>query len=1344
LRFRAEKSSRHTGGLEVASYAARPSESDGSGALTRRRWVLAVSSVIALLALFFASGASALSQRPLKGEFGSFTSASGIVIDQATGDVLIANDGEETISRFHADGTAAPFEALDTNTIDGKEANGKPCTEEPASCDQTPENRIAVPSGGQAGAFQIAIDESGGPTDGDIYLTQPEAELVYIFAEDGRYLGRLTEAGSRAFAGPPKGVAIDSTGTVYLSLERTIAKFVPKANPASNGDFVENFGTWSGIGHDLAAGSGPTAGSVFVTYEGATTFSFEKVAQFNTATGELESEFGANTKGVVALGPVTHTVLDGSGSEYEVPGDSEPVRIARFIPTSEVLGEAIDAANEVLVAEGGAVSLYGLPAVVPTVTTEPAAEVIGTKATFTGTVNPSGLPLTKCVFQYSGSGVPSSEIPCEPGDWETATDSSPHTVRATVSGLSPNGHTYSFRLLAFNENGQEETEFRSFTTARTVVTEPATGIGQAAATLNGIVRPEGSAYTECFFEYGLSSNVSFEGKVPCTPGVAGISGDFLPHEVKASITGLQSGSSYRYRLVATNGSFGTLAGEEETFTTFGLPRIEEVHASGADQGSVTLEARINPSGFGTSYRFEWGGTSAYGNVAPVEFAPFIGSGTEPVLVQAKISGLAAGSTYHYRVSAMSNRGTVRTPDEVAETLDSCGLPEGRCFELVSRSEAGPVAIPGESNAHIEMHFQAATAGPGALAYPVESGYPDATKSADVLYRAERGAGSWESTQLSSPILAVNERSDSASVSNATEWLSNDLSCGFTDSSQPLTSDPSMKLVREEGGSNLYRINPDGSYTGVSSLAPENGEGANAIPDYVVAGASQDCNVTLFATRYAYRGIPTEVSGSAGSRLYEWNHGTLRSAGIVPGPDGEESVAADAGWKGGNITQVDTQNAVSEDGSRVFITAERQTSSNPAEVGKKAVFVREDGSESRDVSLSETGVPDEGAQYQWATADGSKVFFTANAGLAEESNSEGTDLYEYNLKTEELTDRSLTSAAGGAEVTGLLGASADGSQVYFASRNQLIPGAGRSRAQNASANSYSIYGEKGSEVSFVGTFNQEDLGQVLIENQELWNSQVSPEGRYLLFESSARVTGYESDGQHEAYLYDAKTKATTCISCRQDGQPSPDERYGQPTYSVLTRGNGVFNPLHAPHFLTIRNGEPQVFFSSPDPLAPGATEGQNNVYEWSHNQIFRLVSAQAGAQQAPFPGQVAYFGGASDDASDVYLITPETLTWQDGDERLSAYDARVGGGFAEPPAPPPSCLPDAEHSCQVPVQGPAATPDSTTTANRGQQNLEPKKKSAPKKKQKKKQKHKKKSQHKKKSKQKANGNRRNGK
>jgi hypothetical protein len=1335
-----------------------------------------------VLVAFFAivsSADAAHFQRPFKEVFGSaahpeFEWSESVAVDNRTHDVYVGDYFAHSLYRFNADGTPAPFAALGTNAIDGAAGpNGKPCSEEPASCDQTPGNEVQF-----NGTYntQIAIDESNGATKGDIYVSQPNFEAVDIFNEDGKYLGQLTGFGLAKYHASPNGVTVTSTGTVYVAAGHNIYRYEPKPgeNPVVNADEVGEPLTAPVESYfNLALGGGPTAGTLFV---GANNNGVSRVYEYDLQTGETVHEFALEEFGLgaMAVDPQSGTVLFVSKSherevlEFEALPDAEPVRVSRLVAQSRASGFAVNSASEVMLTEGIGephARVYGAPGIVPTVTAEPASEVIGTKASLSGTVNPTGVPVTKCEFEYGETSEYGQSVACEGTIGEDSSD----PVHAELSGLAPNGVTYHFRLAVTNANGTEESPDQTFTTASTVVTEAAAPIESTSVTFNGTVRPEGQPYSECFFEYGLSSSPIFEKKAPCSPGAGAIGADFFPHPVKAVVTVLEAGTSYRFRLVGKT-ALGTVKGDERTVTTRGRPQITQVRALDADQGSVTLEGKINPSGFPTTYRFEWGPTTSYGNKVPVEFEPFAGSGESPVTANVKVSGLAAGTTYHYRIVARSEAGTTRSPDQTFETLNSCGLPEGRCFELVSRRDSGPVAIPGEEIASAEMHYQAATTGTG-LAYPVEAGYPDATKGAEDLYRALRGPSEWESTQLSAPIAETNEQAGPEAGNGPFEFLSNDLSCGFQQSNQLLTKDPATRMIREYGGSNLYRLNPDGTHTAVTNLAPNNVTAFNGT--YNIAGASQSCGKVVFQTALDYPGV-AGVADVSEQNLYEWDEGTIRRVGFVPGPGGGEvAVGAAPGTGTGRLG--DSQNLVSEDGSRVFFTANRQTSPNEEEIGKVGIFVREfvreSGSVTRDLSESETAVPDTGATYQWATPDGSRVYFLANSGLTENSSPVGgQDLYEYNLETEKLTDVSAwtdpEAPSVGAEAGGFVAASPDGSYVYFVARGQLQPGRGNTYAQNVAQGRYSIFAEHEGKYSYVGKVESEInsvLQRVIVTYQGEWVSQVSPNGQYLLFESDLNTTGYDSGGAPEAYLFNATpgVEETACISCRQDGEPSVAPNGGNVEfglrYATLPTDESINNPLHPPHYLGMHEGLPEVFFTSPDSLAPGAVEHQNNIYEWSHGQIFRITSAEEG-QQDPFPfgGYYAALGGVSNDASNVYFVTPETLTWEDGDARLSAYDARIGGGYPKPATAPQPCNATSEKAttCLGTPQTVTAVPGAATPNVSGSENFEPKKKAPVKKKPSKKkkhgktQKHGKKHKHKKKGKKKskrpANGNRRAGK
>jgi hypothetical protein len=79
---------------------------------------------------------------------------------------------------------------------------------------------------------------------------------------------------------------------------------------------------------------------------------------------------------------------------------------------------------------------------------------------------------------------------------------------------------------------------------------------------------------------------------------------------------------------------------------------------------ATLTATVTPSGAATTVRFDVGRTTAYGLQSA---SKDVGSGTEPVAVEIPVQGLSAGATYHFRVVATSDGGTVQGADATLTT-----------------------------------------------------------------------------------------------------------------------------------------------------------------------------------------------------------------------------------------------------------------------------------------------------------------------------------------------------------------------------------------------------------------------------------------------------------------------------------------------------------------------------------------------------------------------------------------------------------------------------------------------------------------------------------------------------
>jgi uncharacterized protein YkwD len=104
-----------------------------------------------------------------------------------------------------------------------------------------------------------------------------------------------------------------------------------------------------------------------------------------------------------------------------------------------------------------------------------------------------------------------------------------------------------------------------------------------------------------------------------------------------------------------------------------LPRPPAVitdAATGISSSGATLTGTVNPNGVPTSYRFEYGPTTAYGSSTALQDA---GAGTSPVAVSAVLAGLAPGSLIHYRLVAVSADGETTGLDRLLVVL---GNPAG--------------------------------------------------------------------------------------------------------------------------------------------------------------------------------------------------------------------------------------------------------------------------------------------------------------------------------------------------------------------------------------------------------------------------------------------------------------------------------------------------------------------------------------------------------------------------------------------------------------------------------------------------------------------------------------------
>ena len=196
--------------------------------------------------------------------------------------------------------------------------------------------------------------------------------------------------------------------------------------------------------------------------------------------------------------------------------------------------------------------------------------------------------------------------------------------------------------------------------APSATTGAATGVTRTGATLNGTVDPNGKA-TSYRFEYGTTAAYGLQsagGDVPA--------GDD-PVDVSVPVSGLSAGTTYHYRIVASNEDGDAPPGADRTFSTPAgpaLPGISSTAAREVGPTSASLRSRIDPNRGATSYHFEYGLSRSYGSRTPER--P-IGAGDSRVSVAETIEGLQPYRRYHFRVVATNEAGRSVSSDRAFTT-----------------------------------------------------------------------------------------------------------------------------------------------------------------------------------------------------------------------------------------------------------------------------------------------------------------------------------------------------------------------------------------------------------------------------------------------------------------------------------------------------------------------------------------------------------------------------------------------------------------------------------------------------------------------------------------------------
>lgn len=538
---------------------------------------------------------------------------------------------------------------------------------------------------------------------------------------------------------------------------------------------------------------------------------------------------------------------------------------------------------------------------------------------------------------------------------------------------------------------------------------------------------------------------------------------------------------------------GEASGTVEMFEPFmvfvGSPTIAGTSVTDLTSTSATLRARINPNTLPATYQFEYGLEDCQANpgvCTKVPVAPkSIGSGHEPVPVSQALSGLSPETTYFYRVVAENvgesggvEPGPVRTFTTQGSTFD-LELIDGRVWEQVTPTEKFGGGV---NNGTL---VQASGDG-SAISFPTRGSIvenPNGSRALEPSAVVARHSGTtWQIKDL----VPTYTKATGAGLGPEYKVFSSGLDRSILEprDESPLSPEASERTpyLRVEGTPPVFRPIVTGK-EGFANVEPPDtafgGEINGAKNPVALEGANADLtSVVVSSLVPLLSDAPPEKPGSDVARaLYHWNDGTLLPVSELPAD--EEGGKMVYGQVGSGLASV--RHAVSDDGSRVFWNPAVPTGSK---LDLDALYLREVplGKTVR-IDLPEldaTGAGEAAPFFMGASADGSVVFFTDSQQLTIDANLSGRDLYRCEVAADGsgcLDLKNLTASTSGGEAARAqeiaAGISEDGETVYFVAMGALDAGP-NDVGDTAQAEVPNLYRwQDGDGLEFIATLSEND-------------------------------------------------------------------------------------------------------------------------------------------------------------------------------------------------------------------------------------------------------------------------------
>jgi DNA-binding beta-propeller fold protein YncE len=1228
--------------------------------------------------LLSAGSALAYSQRThvFASSFGSAGEALGqlkepgsVAVSESTGDVYVADRGNDRIDQFGREGKAIAVWGIGVS--DG-EQEFQVCT---SAC------KAGTGKGHGVAPGAIAVDNSAGPSKGDVYAVidpRPKHVLLLKLGAGGEKLGVLRQEGGAPWEGGLDGVAVDGSGTVWVYRAVTTEEaVVERFNGATTNGFL---------------------GSPLEVALESTELEDRK---------ELEAPFcpkpGFAVDGAGEHVYINHERLNGEGgcpaqalieekeNKEELKEEPRPVVSAKFkVNTTEEFP-----------------FLQGLSAGLDSQDTAAVAVDLAS-----GASTPLGEAANGDVYVANGATV-------------TALDPSGDLVQhIELPGTAPRGGGVALEsktgaLYVADSSNRQIDVLKPATSEKPIVDSihcegenPSTACAQdltpTSARLTSRIDPNG-AETTFYFQYGTASCVEHESSctdVPAPPGDS-LGSAFGDRTAEVELTGLQADTTYYYRVIAENGH-GKVesARTAETFFTT-LPTAEgmlpdhrrwEMVSPPKKGGPLALPNVEEP---GDIQAAEDGGAISYGtpNSAPsgepegnrskqdTQFLFARGEGEwstrDLVTPHNKGEGFETGQQQpeYPLFSADLSLGIVEPEAKLAFPLEepplSPPLSEGERQEKTIYVRDDPPVLPGSGEKAIseEAAKNSEYLAPGYL--------PLVTKANDTS-----GSAFGPSLEFADATADLNHVAFTSSV-------------GLTKNAEG----------ENFGGKGVYEWNATSPQHALQlvSVLPGSGEAPAHEPRLGGLGIARHA-ISADGSRVVFTGA---VSTNIAAELF------IRDTATTPAKTIRISVAQGKGVSEPGQAELENEelNAVrfetaSSDGSKVFFKdtwpLTEESALHPTEERHPSDLYEFDAETGKLVDLTIAEHPGTGESADvlgtipGAGEDGSDVYFVANgvlapgatpghcaAGASEEAPPGATCNLYVSLPDPEHAGRRKTRliatlSADDAPDWGAPGVRAqgplDGSLAFVSSR---VSSNGRYLAFM-------------SDRSLTGYDNED---------------------------ATSKTPGERLD--EEVYLYDAQLGRLVCASCNPNRETRPAGIFDNPgagpgllvDASKLWQGRWLAGsiPGWTPNLIELSTYQPRylsdggrLFFDSADALVENDKNHVEDVYQYEsegmgscqgRSHCVALISAGSPSEDE------SAFLDASASGDDVFFLTTEKLLAQDVDTTFDIYDARVCGTpessacLPQKPPPPLECTGEA---CKPPAGGQPSfsTPQSATFSGPG--------------------------------------------